>query len=260
MDPVQDATAAAGSCPVQSQAPVRTWRASSKRGASAAKTLANTASRFHGDGVHYKAKLIGVDSVPGAQGDKMCLDTMMKLKGLEAASRSHGKHKQRVWLKVSSSGLKIVDERTGVVEHDHDCNRISSLTKDESDPRALAYIYQHQDTFTLFYIKMASLADPVLNDIKEVCQRLDRETPEEPPDKPTPVKYHLHSQCLCLSRPSFFIAFPPVSCCVFSRPVPYCSWMRVQHVCQRTQLNWICSVHSQISLLDKQNRLHPQRN
>uniref|UniRef100_A0A8C7FM71 Secreted protein n=1 Tax=Oncorhynchus kisutch TaxID=8019 RepID=A0A8C7FM71_ONCKI len=37
-------------------------------------------SRFQGDGVRYKAKLIGVDCVPAAQGDKMCLDSMMKLK------------------------------------------------------------------------------------------------------------------------------------------------------------------------------------
>lgn len=34
--------------------------------------------------------------------------------GLEVAARTQGKHKQRVWLKISSSGLKIVDERTGV--------------------------------------------------------------------------------------------------------------------------------------------------
>uniref|UniRef100_A0A667XIR8 PID domain-containing protein n=1 Tax=Myripristis murdjan TaxID=586833 RepID=A0A667XIR8_9TELE len=82
--------------------------------ATATKTSGDTISRFHGDGVRYKAKLIGVDPVPDAQGDKMCLDSMMKLKGLEAAARSQGKHKQRVWLKVSTSGLKIVDERSGV--------------------------------------------------------------------------------------------------------------------------------------------------
>uniref|UniRef100_A0A3B4TYI1 PID domain-containing protein n=1 Tax=Seriola dumerili TaxID=41447 RepID=A0A3B4TYI1_SERDU len=77
----------------------------------------DTTSRFHGDGVRYKAKLIGVDPVPEAQGDKMCWDSMMKLKGFEAAARKQGKHKQRVWLKVSSTGLKIADERTGVIIH-----------------------------------------------------------------------------------------------------------------------------------------------
>uniref|UniRef100_A0A3B4ZCK4 PID domain-containing protein n=1 Tax=Stegastes partitus TaxID=144197 RepID=A0A3B4ZCK4_9TELE len=71
-------------------------------------------SRFQGDGVRYKAKLIGSDAVPDVQGEKMCWDSMMKMKGIEVAARKQGKHKQRVWLKISNSGLKIVDERTGV--------------------------------------------------------------------------------------------------------------------------------------------------
>lgn len=40
------------------------------------------ASRFSGAGVRYKAKLIGVDPVPDTHGDKMCWDSMMKLKVL----------------------------------------------------------------------------------------------------------------------------------------------------------------------------------
>lgn len=36
--------------------------------------------RFQGDGVRYKAKLIGIDDVAEARGDKMCQDSMMKLK------------------------------------------------------------------------------------------------------------------------------------------------------------------------------------
>ncbi|XP_060889847.1 disabled homolog 2-like [Labrus mixtus] len=165
----------AGSCPDPSQTAVRTWVSSSTRG-----PPSEAISRFHGDGVRYKAKLIGTDPVLDAQGEKMCWDSMMKLKGFEAAGRKQGKHKQRVWLKVSSGGLKIVDERTGAVLYDHDRTRISSLTKDESDPRALAYVYQHQDSYNLFYIKMANLADPVLTDIKEVCQGIHRLIPQEP--------------------------------------------------------------------------------
>ncbi|KAG8003115.1 Disabled-like protein 2, partial [Nibea albiflora] len=148
------------------------------------RTPSDSASRFLGDGVRYKAKLIGVDPVPDAQGEKMCWDSMMKLKGFEEAARRQGKHKQRVWLKVSSSGLKIMDERTGILLYDHDRTRISSLRKDESDPRALAYVYQHQDTYILYYIRMANLADPVLVDIKEVCQGVDQETPQEAAEAP----------------------------------------------------------------------------
>lgn len=39
-------------------------------------------ARFQGDGVRYKAKLIGIDDVPDARGDKMSQDSMMKLKVL----------------------------------------------------------------------------------------------------------------------------------------------------------------------------------
>lgn len=42
--------------------------------------------RFQGDGVRYKAKLIGIDDVPEARGDKMCQDSMMKLKVLHGKS------------------------------------------------------------------------------------------------------------------------------------------------------------------------------
>uniref|UniRef100_A0A3B3C8L6 PID domain-containing protein n=1 Tax=Oryzias melastigma TaxID=30732 RepID=A0A3B3C8L6_ORYME len=71
-------------------------------------------SRFQGDGVRYKAKLIGIDDVPEARGDKMCQDSMMKLKGMAVAARSQGKHKQRIWVNISMSGIKIVDEKSGV--------------------------------------------------------------------------------------------------------------------------------------------------
>lgn len=127
--------------------------------------------------MRYKAKLIGVDDVAEARGDKMCQDSMMKLKvlmqngyfylcdfiltfrplnvfgltdllnyfmyeciladrgsiiassssgyeiclskhlclqGMAIAARSQGKHKQRIWVNISLTGIKIVDEKTGV--------------------------------------------------------------------------------------------------------------------------------------------------
>uniref|UniRef100_A0A8C4X6K1 PID domain-containing protein n=1 Tax=Erpetoichthys calabaricus TaxID=27687 RepID=A0A8C4X6K1_ERPCA len=71
-------------------------------------------ARFRGDGVRYKAKLIGVDDVPEARGDKMSQDSMMKLKGMAAAARTQGHHKQRIWINISLAGIKIIDEKTGV--------------------------------------------------------------------------------------------------------------------------------------------------
>lgn len=33
---------------------------------------------------------------------------------MAVAARSQGKHKQRIWVNISMSGIKIVDERSGV--------------------------------------------------------------------------------------------------------------------------------------------------
>ncbi|KAJ8408344.1 hypothetical protein AAFF_G00257580 [Aldrovandia affinis] len=155
--------------PVQTRSPIKARRPSKKVPA-IEKTPEYLASRFRGDGVRYKAKLIGIDEVPASQGDKMCLDSMMKLKGWEVAGRHQGQHKQRVWLKVSANGVQIIDERTGAVEHEHALEKVSSLKKDHSDPRSFTYIYGHEGTFKLFYIKMGNLADPVMEDITDVCQ------------------------------------------------------------------------------------------
>lgn len=46
--------------------------------------------RFQGDGVRYKAKLIGIDDVSEARGDKMCQDSMMKLKVKDQRIRLYG--------------------------------------------------------------------------------------------------------------------------------------------------------------------------
>lgn len=47
------------------------------------RTEAGLIKRFRGDGVRYKAKLIGIDEVSAARGDKLCQDSMMKLKVCE---------------------------------------------------------------------------------------------------------------------------------------------------------------------------------
>uniref|UniRef100_A0A4W3K7K5 PID domain-containing protein n=1 Tax=Callorhinchus milii TaxID=7868 RepID=A0A4W3K7K5_CALMI len=77
------------------------------------------AKRFKGDGIRYKAKLIGLDEVTAARGDKLCQDSMMKLKGIAVTARSKGEHKQRIFLTISFGGIKIFDEKTGVSVTEH---------------------------------------------------------------------------------------------------------------------------------------------
>ncbi|KAJ8787530.1 hypothetical protein J1605_023015 [Eschrichtius robustus] len=110
-------------------------------------------ARFKGDGVKYKAKLIGIDDVPDARGDKMSQDSMMKLKGMAAAARSQGQHKQRIWVNISLSGIKIIDEKTGVIEHEHPVNKISFIARDVTDNRAFGYVCGGEGQHQFFAIK-----------------------------------------------------------------------------------------------------------
>ena len=72
---------------------------------------APSAARFTGSGVDFKGKLIGVEDVAEARGDKMCQIAMAKMKAGVKASREH---KVRIAVNVSLEGIKIIDERTAV--------------------------------------------------------------------------------------------------------------------------------------------------
>ncbi|XP_069024270.1 disabled homolog 2 isoform X1 [Embiotoca jacksoni] len=126
--------------------------------------------RFQGDGVRYKAKLIGVDDVPEARGDKMCQDSMMKLKGMAVAARSQGKHKQRIWVNISMSGIKIIDEKSGVIEHEHIVNKISFIARDVTDNRAFGYVCGAEGQHQFFAIKTGQQAEPLVVDLKDLFQ------------------------------------------------------------------------------------------
>ncbi|XP_076020108.1 disabled homolog 2 isoform X2 [Genypterus blacodes] len=127
-------------------------------------------ARFQGDGVRYKAKLIGIDDVPDARGDKMCQDSMMKLKGMAFAARSQGKHKQRIWVNISMSGIKIIDEKSGVIEQEHVVNKISFIARDVTDNRAFGYVCGAEGQHQFFAIKTAQQAEPLVIDLKDLFQ------------------------------------------------------------------------------------------
>lgn len=71
----------------------------------------NDPSRFLGEGITFKAKLIGILEVSEARGDKMCQDALNDLK---TAIRAAGEHKQRITINISIDGLRLRDEKTGV--------------------------------------------------------------------------------------------------------------------------------------------------
>ncbi|XP_034439703.1 DAB adaptor protein 1a isoform X1 [Hippoglossus hippoglossus] len=126
--------------------------------------------RFKGDGVRYKAKLIGLDEVTAARGDKLCQDSMMKLKGIAAAARSKGDHKQKVFLTVSFGGIKIFDEKSGVLHHHHAVHEISYIAKDITDHRAFGYVCGKEGNHRFMAIKTAQSAEPVILDLRDLFQ------------------------------------------------------------------------------------------
>uniref|UniRef100_A0A8C3QM96 DAB adaptor protein 1 n=1 Tax=Cyanoderma ruficeps TaxID=181631 RepID=A0A8C3QM96_9PASS len=126
--------------------------------------------RFKGDGVRYKAKLIGIDEVSAARGDKLCQDSMMKLKGIVASARSKGEHKQKVFLTVSFGGIKIFDEKTGLLQHHHAVHEISYIAKDITDHRAFGYVCGKEGNHRFVAIKTAQAAEPVILDLRDLFQ------------------------------------------------------------------------------------------
>lgn len=74
----------------------------------------NETSRFMGEGVSFKAKLIGILEVSEARGDRMCQEALSDLK---MAIRAAGEHKQRITITIAIDGLRLRDEKTGVSKH-----------------------------------------------------------------------------------------------------------------------------------------------
>lgn len=66
----------------------------------------NDPSRFEGNGISYKAKLIGIEDVKDARGDAMCQEALVKLKNSVKIS---GEHKRKIFINVTLEGLKIID-------------------------------------------------------------------------------------------------------------------------------------------------------
>ncbi|XP_042564830.1 DAB adaptor protein 1a isoform X5 [Clupea harengus] len=126
--------------------------------------------RFKGDGVRYKAKLIGMDEVTAARGDKLCQDSMMKLKGIAASARSKGDHKLKVFLTISFGGIKIYDEKSGVLQHHHAVHEISYIAKDTTDHRAFGYVCGKEGNHRFVAIKSAQSAEPVILDLRDLFQ------------------------------------------------------------------------------------------
>ncbi|XP_054277613.1 protein disabled isoform X2 [Macrosteles quadrilineatus] len=128
----------------------------------------NEPSRFLGEGVSYKAKLIGILEVSDPRGDKMCQEALADLK---MAIRAAGEHKQRITINIAIDGLRLRDEKTGDCLYHHPVHKISFIAQDMSDSRAFGYIFGSPDTGHRFFgIKTDKAASQVVISMRDLFQ------------------------------------------------------------------------------------------
>ncbi|XP_043679685.1 protein disabled [Vespula pensylvanica] len=128
----------------------------------------NEPTRFLGEGVSFKAKLIGILEVSEARGDRMCQAALADLK---MAIRAAGEHKQRIAVQVSIDGLRLRDEKTSECLYHHPVHKISFIAQDMSDSRAFGYIFGSPDTGHRFFgIKTDKAASQVVIAMRDLFQ------------------------------------------------------------------------------------------
>lgn len=132
------------------------------------KALKNDPFRFEGEGVSFKAKLIGSEPVDSARGDRMCQDAMQRLK---AAVRASGEHKQRVQLAVSLQGIKVRDDKSGELVFHHPVHKISFISQDTGDARAFGYVcISPEGTHQFIAIKTEKTASQLVIALRDLFQ------------------------------------------------------------------------------------------
>lgn len=128
----------------------------------------NETTRFLGDGVSFKAKLIGILEVSEARGDRMCQEALSDLK---MAIRAAGEHKQRITINIAIDGLRLRDEKTGDSLYHHPVHKISFIAQDMTDSRAFGYIFGSPDTGHRFFgIKTDKAASQVVIAMRDLFQ------------------------------------------------------------------------------------------
>lgn len=155
----------------------------------------NDPGRFFGDGVVFKAKLIGILEVGEARGDRMCQEALqvgkqtnvaktkflktirellllcLCLKDLKMAIRAAGEHKQRITINVTIDGLRLRDEKTGDSLYHHPVHKISFIAQDMTDSRAFGYIFGSPDSGHRFFgIKTDKAASQVVLAMRDLFQ------------------------------------------------------------------------------------------
>ncbi|GFR30523.1 protein disabled [Trichonephila clavata] len=126
----------------------------------------NDPDRFSGDGINFKAKIIGIERVLDARGNRMCQGALQRLK---AAVKLSGDHKRRIILNISLNGIMIKEEKTGELLHHHPIHKISFISQDTNDTRAFGYVFGSPQTGHEFFgIKTEKIASQVVLTLRDL--------------------------------------------------------------------------------------------
>ena len=82
--------------------------------------------------------MIGSLSVQFHKGDKMAIDAMRDLKVM---AKTSGRHKARIYLRISIQGMHILEEGTMKQIDIHDLDKVSYLAEDPEEKKTFGYIY-----------------------------------------------------------------------------------------------------------------------
>lgn len=130
-------------------------------------------NRFSGNGVIYKAKLFGTADVNEPKGDAVCNMAMGLLK---SAVKNTGEHKQKILVKISMSGITLLDQVNQLKLYDHAVNKISYIAKDPTDNRAFGYIYtETKGKHMYFGIKTDRPAEATILALKDMFQTVSEQ-------------------------------------------------------------------------------------
>ncbi|XP_014672452.1 PREDICTED: disabled homolog 2-like [Priapulus caudatus] len=121
--------------------------------------------RFQGEGVFFKAKIIGIDDVAQARGDQMCQESMQNLKAMHQGEAVRAQEEPRI------GPQDRYDEKTNVATYSHKVHKISFIARDASDPRAFGYIVGIGDgQHKFFAIKTDKAAESLVVSIRDLFQ------------------------------------------------------------------------------------------
>lgn len=138
-------------------------------GSSSSSKALSDVQRF-AKGVDLNAKIIGIEDVKQDSGDEICKTSMIKLKAVLKAAKPKV-HKQKVVLRLTLDGIEIFDRLNHNSLYKHTINRISYISRDPTDSRAIGYIYKNSaNEFKFYAIKTENEAQEMFLALKDLFE------------------------------------------------------------------------------------------